>query len=80
MNIKERTKVVEAMNTLALSVNAEDYLEWWLMYGVADGDTDFECYAEDDDDFADLMNLFLRMMCAAKKDGGLYVDGVVSKD
>lgn len=80
MNIKERAKVVEAMNTLALSVNAEDYIEWWLMYGVADEDDDFESYAEDDKDFAELMNLFLRMMSAAKKDGGLYVDGVVSAD
>lgn len=76
-NIKTRVELVKAMNLLALSINAEDYIDSWLSFGVADGDDNFEDYCENDDDFASLMALFIRLMSRARKDGGLYCDGVV---
>lgn len=78
-NIKTRVELVKAMNLLALSINAEDYIDSWLSFGVADGDDNFEDYCENDNDFASLMALFLRLMSRARKDGGLYCDGVVGK-
>ena len=85
MNKSVRTEVVRAMETLARCINDEDVFEGWLICGVADGDVDetttdeeLEFYIEDDN-FAELMKTFLRVMARAKKSGGLYVDGVVSK-
>ena len=85
MKKKLRTEVVRAMETLARSVNDEMVFEGWLMCGVADGDIDkttedddLEYYIEDET-FAELMGTFLRVMARANKNGGLYVDGVVSK-
>lgn len=84
MNLHIRASVVRAMDTLARAINDEDILEDWLVYGVADGDIkndttdeELEWYCEDDE-FAELMGLFLRRLNSARKDGGLYVDGVVS--
>lgn len=86
MNLKERTNVVRAMELLVRSVNNEELIEPWLMCGVADGDIndnttdeDLECYVDDNENFASLMGLFLRIMSRANKDGGIYVDKVVSK-
>lgn len=86
MNLKERCDIVRAMELLVRSVNDEDYIEEWLVNGVADGDIksdttdeDLEYYVEDDTEFADLMDTFLHIMKRAHKSGGLYVDGVVSK-
>ena len=76
-NIKERAELVKAMNLLARSINNEEYVDSWLMFGVADGDEDYEDYCENDDDFASLMALFLRLMSRARKDGGIYCDYVV---
>lgn len=85
MKIKERIEVIRAMETLARAVNDEMVFEKWLICGVADGDIDetttdeeLEYYAEDEA-FAELMETFLKVMSMAKKSGGLYVDGVVSK-
>lgn len=88
-NMEERAKMVEAMEYIARQVNNEDIFMRWLRSGVADGDINYgdfdeknpeaQYYAEDDDDFASLMGLFLRMMRAACNDGGLYCNGVVSK-
>lgn len=82
---RERTKIVRAMETLARAVNDEDVFEYWLILGVADGDIDetttdeeLEYYIENET-FAELMETFLNLMSKAKKSGGLYVDGVVSK-
>lgn len=86
MNLKERAEIVRAMEVLARSVNNEDFFDSWLVCGVADGDInprttdeDLECYC-DDDSLSDLMTLFLKIMNRAWKDGGLYCDGVTSKD
>lgn len=86
MDIKERITALHAMEFLVRSVNDEELLIPWLIEGVADGDIDenttdeeLEDYVTDDDYFSELMYLFLRIMNAARKDGGLYIDGVVSK-
>lgn len=85
MKLEERAKVVRAMDLLCRCINDEDVFMPWLMVGVADGDItsettdeDLEYYCEDDN-FAELMGLFLRLMKRAAKSGGLYEDDVVSK-
>ena len=91
MNANERIKMVKAMEFLVRQVNNEEFIGPWLDYGVADGDIeygDLEVHEEDaenleyyisDEEFSELMNLFLRIMKAAHADGGLYCDGIVSK-
>ena len=81
---KERTDLVRAMEKIARTVNNEEVFYSWLIAGVADGDikndtpdSDLEYYTEDDN-FSELMNTFLELMCDAKDDGGLYADGIVS--
>lgn len=85
MNAKTRIDVVRAMETLARVINDEMVFEGWLICGVADGDIDettkdeeLEYYIEDEN-FAELMGVFLGVMKNAHKSGGLYVDGIVSK-
>lgn len=85
MKLSRRAKVVRAMETLARCINDEDIFDSWLMLGVADGDIngneddeDLDYYCSDDN-FAELMGLFLRLMKRAAKSGGLYEDEVVSK-
>lgn len=86
MNKNERIKVVKAMETLARCINDERVFSIWLSLGVADGDInentpdeELDFYVEDDIQFADLMNTFLKCMNNAYKNGGLYVDKIVSK-
>ena len=85
MKLSRRAKVVRAMETLARCINDEDIFDSWLMLGVADGDINGSEDDEDlgyycrDDNFAELMGLFLRLMKRAEKSGGLYEDDVVSK-
>ena len=91
MNVSERIKMVKAMEFITRQINDEDVCEIWLISGVADGDIEygdltvkagdedeFGTYI-DDEDFADLMQTFLRVMREAYKSGGLYCDGVVSE-
>lgn len=84
--MKERIAIIKAMELLARAVNDEEIFMMWLRCGVADGDIkdntadeELEWYAEDET-FAELMSTFLDLMSEAKKDGGLYVDGITSKD
>ena len=86
MDMKERITALRAMEFLARSVNNEELLEPWLIEGVADGDidentTDEELidYVDNDEFFANIMATFLCVMHGATKDGGLYIDGVVSE-
>lgn len=86
MDMKERITALRAMEFLVRSVNDEELLIPWLIEGVADGDIDedtpdeeLEDYVEDNENFSELMHLFLRIMNTARKNGGLYIDGVVSK-
>jgi len=91
MNQVQRIKMVKAMEYIARCVNDEEVFEFWLIYGIPDGDIElgdlsvkpddpeeFECYISDEN-FADLMDNFLSLMQRAYKSGGLYCSGVVSK-
>ena len=90
MNKQERIKMVKAMEYIARQINDEDVFEGWLVSGVIDGDIDYgDLTAEDDgiiayytkdDNFAYLMSVFLRCMKKVCKSGGLYCDGIVSKE
>lgn len=88
MNIEERQKLVLAMEYIVRQVNDEDVFMPWLSIGVGDGDIHYgkfdkdevDDYYIDDDNFRDLMSLFLRIMVRAFNSGGLYCDGIVSKD
>ena len=85
MNLHSRANFLRAMETIARAVNDEEVFCRWLLCGVADGDIDEKTTDEDleyyceDQVFADIMERFLDLMKAAKKDGGLYYDGVMSK-
>lgn len=85
MNLKTRAEMVRAMETVARAVNDEEVFEDWLVMCVADGDIDDDTTDEDleyyceDETFADFMERFLDLMTKAKKNGGLYIDKVVSK-
>lgn len=84
--MNERKQMVLAMERLVRSVNDEDYIMPWLSCGIPDGD--IEKYTEDevddyfieDEHFAELMGLFLKIMAKAKANGGLYACGVCSKE
>ena len=84
-NMNRRAEVVKAMDTLVRCINYEDYIDSWLMCGVADGDITENTTLEDiidygyceDGNFKDLMTLFLKLMNRAGN-GGLFCDGVVS--
>ena len=87
MDRMERNKLVCAMEYIARQINDEDVFECWLVSGIADGEiaygdmtADCEYYYNDDERFADLMDTFLWVMEKAYKTGGLYCDGIVSKD
>jgi len=83
----DRAKMVLAMEYIARQVNDEEVFGSWLSLGVADGDIsygDFSNYNTawdytDDEEFAELMETFLDLMRAAKRSGGLYCGGVVSR-
>lgn len=86
MDKKLRCEIVRAMEKIARTVNDEEVFDIWLLDGVADGDIDenttdeeLEYYIEDEE-FAYLMNVFTILMKQAYKSGGLYVDGVVSRE
>lgn len=90
LNPAERVKMVKAMEYIARQINDENIFYSWLSVGVADGDIDYGdlSYAPDEDDialdyiddndFRDLMSLFLRLMRRAGKSGGLYCNGIVA--
>ena len=86
--VMERTRMVKAMEYIVRQVNDENCMDGWLMCGVADGDIEYGDFAPvddnmeyyiEDDNFAELMGLFLKTMSKAQRDGGLYCGNVVSK-
>ena len=91
MNKIERIKCVKAVEFLARQINDEEVFEEWLIDGVADGDIvdgDLNVKGDDeelldyyieDEHFADLMDTFAHVIARARKSGGLYCDGIVSK-
>ena len=89
----ERIKMVKAMEFIARQINDEEIFEEWLMDGVADGEIRYgdldvtdddlenlEYYIGTQNEFADLMALFVRVIYRARKSGGLYCDGVVDSN
>ena len=84
MNKSYRSKVVRAMDTLAYCINDENILARWLVTGVADGDiVEGEDVSEeylDDETFQELLDLFMKLIAAAKESGGLYCDRVSTID
>jgi hypothetical protein len=82
----KRKEMVLAMELLVRSVNNEELIMPWLSCGVPDGDIErfeedeVDEYFTQDKEFAELMGLFLKIMVRAYKDGGLYADGVTSKE
>lgn len=86
MNAKLRADMVRAMDLIANSFNDEDITLTWLALGVADEDIKpdtsdeyLECYYDDDDNFAELMNLFLSLCSDAFRCGGMYCDKIGSR-
>lgn len=82
---KERIEVVRAMDLLVRCCNDEDIIIPWLMNAVADGDAEMsdEYIAEyycDDNAFRELTECFLRRMQDVVKSGGLYCDGIVTRE
>lgn len=81
----KRQDLVRAMDLIARSLNDEELIEQWLIYGVADGDIDedttdeyLEMYCSKDEDFAELIDLFTNLMKESRASGGIYFDGIVS--
>lgn len=91
MKEAERIKMVKAMEFIVRNLNDESIFESWLLGGVADGDIEYgdtvykpedleemEYYIRDNE-FSELMSLFISCIKDSYKSGGLYCDGVVSK-
>lgn len=84
-SLHRRARVVRAMEEIARCVNDEElFVGLWLSLGIADGDItqettdeDLEGYC-DNESFKDLMYTFLKLMEAAREDGGLYCDGITA--
>lgn len=84
----ERKKMVSAMEYIARQVNDESLFEYWLSLGVADGDINYgdfnteavDDYYTEDENFSELMRTFINLISYAKKSGGLYCGGIVSKE
>lgn len=84
--MNKRKQMVLAMERLVRCVSNEELLMPWLSCGVPDGDIEryeideVDDYFCEDNNFSELMALFLKIMAKAKKDGGLFADGVCSKE
>lgn len=73
-DIRQRARLLRAMDDVARSINDEDIVEIWLMGGVPDGadDDELECIAEDDEGMRDVADCFMRVVSLAKDNGGLF--------
>lgn len=88
VNVIERKKMVLAMEYIARQINDENVFMPRLMTGIADGDLSYgewdpemvDDYYIEDSNFTDLMDCFLRRMSRAGKSGGLYCNGIVTKE
>lgn len=81
----ERIKLVRAMEYIARHANDDEVFDLWVSLGVADGVIfdDSEAWIDEyitDDRLSDLMRVFLRVMTTASLKGGLWCDGVSSKE
>ena len=77
MNKTERIAALKAMALLARSANDETAIDYWLTYGIADGDEDsdeeLEYYTEDEQ-FKDIIEAFLETM---RQSEGIYIDNIL---
>ncbi len=77
MNKNERVAALKAMAYLAKSANDETAIDYWLTYGIADGDEEsyeeLEYYTEDEQ-FKDIIEAFLETM---RQSEGLYIDSIL---
>ena len=85
MNASTRVRMIRAMDFVARHLNDEDIFFGWLLNGVADEDyLNSDEYLEhtycDDKTFAEIMDCFVRVMKRAYSSGGLYCDGIVTKE
>lgn len=87
VNLRERVSVVRAMDTIVRRLNDERDILWWLDSGVPDGEineetTDEELYwlVDDDESFADIMSIFIKIMRRQPVNGAMWVDNVLSKE
>ena len=87
INLKERVSVIRAMDIIVRSLNDERDILWWLDSGVPDGEineetTDEELYwlVDDDESFADIMSIFIKIMRRQPVNGAMWVDNVLSKE
>ena len=90
LNKRERAELLIAMDRIASCINCENYIDPWLFGGVADGDIDYglcdhetnvsniasDDFYMDDKHFADIIDTFMHCISMARKNGGLYCDGV----
>ena len=89
MNRAERVKMVKAMEYIVRNLNNENYILHWLTAGVPDGSIEYGDLSPDanddveylieDENFSDLMTVFLMEMSYAGRNGGLYCDNVLSE-
>ena len=77
MNKTERIAALKAMALLARSANDETAIDYWLTYGIADGDEESDEqleYYTDDEQFKEIIEAFLETM---RQSEGLYIDSVL---
>lgn len=68
----DRTNHVRKMHELVQKLNNEGAYEWWIQVGVPDcpnDPEDFEWFAEDDEEYEELVGLFLDILKEYGKDG-----------
>ena len=77
MNKYDRIAALKAMALLAKSANDETAIDYWLTYGIADGDEESDEqleYYTDDEQFKEIIEAFLETM---RQSEGLYIDSVL---
>lgn len=82
--------IVRAMEYIARQVNDDEVLDLWVNLGIADGDVPYAVLTDESEDWleeyitdeglSDLMRVFLRVMTMAYRSGGLWCEGVSSKE
>lgn len=68
----KRLALVKKMDGIITMLNDEELIEGWLMYGCPDESTDedYEWFAEDGEEFLDLVNLFIKIVNEALEESG----------
>lgn len=87
----DRYNFIKAMEIIIRNINNEEYIFDWLREGIADGDLNYNSFGfsadellnlefyNDDEEFKNLIVLFLNIISKAATDGGLYNSGVVGE-